>query len=529
MNSHTLSPIYSEQNISEYRDNPLIEALPRILSEREAAKAMLLRPSFNPDERSMATEERWHLLARLKYVVVPRLIFYDVERTISRLLRSGYAVRNPLAAGTWRMIYTAQDPSQWIDIDRQLISSESQMLIVGLSGAGKTTCADSVLRTYPQQVIHHTLWRGRHLQITQLVWIKVTCPKNGSISSFCREFARQVDLALNTEGKYERLFSKSKMREDMLEGAMRQIAATHFLGILVIDEIQRLSLSKAGGTAPLLHFFQDLRSALRVPVVEIGTSKAARLFTSEMKDARRASESGLIEFERPPKRTKEWDDFVRRIWTYQWIRNPQEPDEEMLNVVFDLSQSIPDFVVLLFKLGQQRAMLDGTETLVPKLMLRTYDEALTLLHPAINCLRKNTVKSLSQYEDFLPTDEALRKVLELPKHVTVVEDYLEKMFPTSIDTDVASTSSSNKEVASPGEKQPPDFAPLNAEASVPSGYVDLRTIADADDPYQELVNKGVINHEGLNLCDARGEKDSISGTETSRAEADNPAGRSGGT
>lgn len=155
MYSNQLSATYSEQRIAEYRDNPLIEALPNILSEKQAAQAMMLRPVFNAEERNMPTEERWHLLARLKYVVVPRLVFYDAERTISRLLRAGYVVRNPLVAATWRGIYSAQDEQQLHNLDPQLIPCESQMMIIGLSGSGKTTCADAILRTYPQQVIHH--------------------------------------------------------------------------------------------------------------------------------------------------------------------------------------------------------------------------------------------------------------------------------------------------------------------------------------------------------------------------------------
>lgn len=502
MSANHFSPKYVEQNIAEYRDNPLIEALPPIFTEKEAARAMILRPQIQPEERAMSTEERWHLLARLKYVVIPRLIFYDVERTISRLLRAGYVVRNPFEAATWRSIYTAQDREQWRNFNWQLIPCESQLLIVGLSGSGKTTCADAILRTYPQQVIHHATWRGRHLPITQLVWLKVTCPKNGSISSFCREFARQVDAALGTGGKYEKLFSRTGMREDMLEGAMRQIAATHFLGILIIDEIQRLSLQKTHGTAPLLHFFQDLRTVLRVPVVEIGTSKAASLFTNEMKDGRRASESGLIQFERPPKRVKEWDDFARRIWTYQWVRQPRDPDDEMLDTVFDLSQSIPDFVVLLFKLAQQRAMLDGTETLTPKLLRQTYDDALALLHPAINALRTNTTKSLSQYEDLLPVEEALTKMLEFPKQVTVVQNYLDQLFPiTSAAVPASATDQSATPKSCDGNNEPVDPGVVDPE--LPPGYVDMRSAADEDDPHQYLVEKGVISREGVNLGDRR--------------------------
>ncbi|MFJ1472597.1 hypothetical protein [Massilia orientalis] len=130
MSTDHSSPTYAEQNIAEYRDNPLIESLPPILTEKEAARAMILRPQIQPEERAMSTEERWHLLARLKYVVIPRLIFYDVERTISRLLRAGYVVRNPIEAATWRSIYTAQDREQWRNLDWQLIPCESQLLII---------------------------------------------------------------------------------------------------------------------------------------------------------------------------------------------------------------------------------------------------------------------------------------------------------------------------------------------------------------------------------------------------------------
>jgi hypothetical protein len=126
---------YTEQAIPEYRNNPLIEALPPILSEKQAASQMLLRPDVDPAERDLPPEQRWHLLARLKHIVILRRpIFYEVERTMSRLIRAGYAIRNPLDAGTWRMVYTAQDPTRRPAVDTKLIQAESQAFILGLSG-----------------------------------------------------------------------------------------------------------------------------------------------------------------------------------------------------------------------------------------------------------------------------------------------------------------------------------------------------------------------------------------------------------
>ncbi|HEY8100350.1 MAG TPA: ATP-binding protein [Burkholderiaceae bacterium] len=503
MSTNPFAPTYIDQSIAEYRNNPLLEALPPILSEKQVATKMLLRPSFDAAERELPSEERWHLLARLKHLVVPRRpIFYEVERTISRLIRAGYIVRNPLDPGTWRMVYNAQDLSRCERIDPQLVLTESQALLVGLSGSGKTTCANAILRTYPQQVIQHTAWHEHKIPITQIVWIKVTCPKNGSISSFCREFARQVDLALHTGGKYEKEFSKSKMREDMLEGAMRQIAATHFLGILFIDEIQRLNLSKTGGSAPLLHFLQDLRTSLRVPVVEIGTYKAAKLFSREMKDARRASENGLLDFRRPLKRNKEWDDFVRRIWTYQWVQNPVNPDDDMLTLIFDLTQSIPDVVVLLFKLAQQRAMWDGSETINTKLLEQTYDESLTLMHAALNELRKNTVESLSRYEDLLPPEEMLADLTGASEEEDSVQDHLEQLYPLPGSAQDAHNQRKKAEAATAQVKNVIEEEANNSASSIPpadKNYKDLRDFANDPDSCEALKQHGIINDDPFGL------------------------------
>jgi ABC-type dipeptide/oligopeptide/nickel transport system ATPase component len=499
MSTNPFAAAYTEQAIPEYRNNPLIEALPPILNEKQAAFQMLLRPEFDPAERDLPSELRWHLLARLKHIVIPRRpIFYEVERTISRLLRAGYAIRNPLDAGTWRIVYTAQESSRRSEVNSQLIQAESQAFMVGLSGTGKTTCADAILRMYPQQVIRHTVWQDRNLPITQIVWLKVTCPKNGSISSFCREFGRQVDQALHTEGKYERQFTKSHMREDMLEGAMRQIAATHFLGILLIDEIQRLNLSKTGGSAPLLHFFQDLRTSLRVPVVEIGTYKAGRLFTKEMKDARRASESGLLEFRRPLNRTKEWDNFVRRIWVYQWVQHPVDLDDDMLTTIFDLSQSLPDVVVLLFKLAQQRAMWDGSEMIDTALLKHVYDDSLTLLHAPLDELRKNTVESLSTYEDTLPPAELLANLTGVPKDEQTIQDHLDQLYPLPASQQPKVKTGTNVSTAE-GEVVSNADQAENAMSATDTHYKDLRDFAEDVDPYESLKNQGVINGNPFGL------------------------------
>lgn len=48
---------------------------------------------------------------------------------------------------------------------------------------------------------------------------------------------------------------------------MALVAANHHLGVLVIDEIQRLNLAKSGGAEKMLNFFTQLVNSVGVPVV----------------------------------------------------------------------------------------------------------------------------------------------------------------------------------------------------------------------------------------------------------------------
>ncbi len=73
---------------------------------------------------------------------------------------------------------------------------------------------------------------------------------------------------------------------------MAQLAMNHSLGLLVIDEIQHLSLAKSGGSEKMLNFFVNLVNTIGVPVVLIGTMKALSVLQSEFRQARRGSGQG---------------------------------------------------------------------------------------------------------------------------------------------------------------------------------------------------------------------------------------------
>lgn len=54
--------VYTETPVPAYADNPLIEALPPIFSELEAAGRMSVYPKFDPQHQSLPAHIRLHLI-----------------------------------------------------------------------------------------------------------------------------------------------------------------------------------------------------------------------------------------------------------------------------------------------------------------------------------------------------------------------------------------------------------------------------------------------------------------------------------
>lgn len=396
--------VHRESEILDYRGNPLIEALPPINSPAAASAILQLKPPISDEERGQPTHLRLHYLKRLRKLVKPLPSFFDFESRFSRNIRSGYAARHPNLPEIQEMRYGAAKPGQWYDATLDPYSA-SELTVVGLSGMGKSTMVEAILRSYPQYIQHKT-YNGIRFRALQLVWIKINCPHNGSLSALCRSFFEAVDHATGTT-TYKLKYADPRLTVDTLIGGMRQIAATYYLGMLVIDELQNLSVAKAGGSEVMMNYFMNLRAEVRVPIVLIGTYKAVELFQTEMRFARRASENGLTDLTRATNWQDEtWQSLVRNLWHYQWMRKPTELTDLIYKRLFDCSQGVTEILVALFSLAQEVALNDDEgETygeITEDLIQECYDSSLILLHSSINALRSNSVRSMQVFEDLLP-------------------------------------------------------------------------------------------------------------------------------
>ena len=108
---------------------------------------------------------------------------------------------------------------------------------------------EQVMDYFPQ-IIEHSSYKGVFPGFSkQIVWVKINCPYNSSVRDLCEEILQKLDDAIGIER------TTPEIRNGALARQIAQRIKSSFLGILVIDEMQRLKFSRTGGESKLIDFF----------------------------------------------------------------------------------------------------------------------------------------------------------------------------------------------------------------------------------------------------------------------------------
>ena len=412
-----VAAVYKDSGITQYQGNPLIEALPPILDRKHLKRGLAGQVDFRPTDVFLDQQTRIHVISQLlDNFFQPLTRHIELESKLSVMLRQGYVGRN-LASGELNThIQNGYERVMEGDLSvfrfEHVESTAKSLAFIGCSGSGKTSSLNRILATYPKLIFHETY------NFTQIVFLKIDCPHDGSLKSLCNNFFREIDKALATN--YVKRYAQKRHSVETLIAMMALIANTHAIGLLVIDEIQHLSLKRSGGAELMLNFFVTMVNEISVPIVMVGTPRARPIFELDLRSARRSAGFGSILWEPLHKPTveqdisrAEWGAFTSRLWKYQWLKKASvEIDEELRDTWFDLSQGIMDVIIKLFVLSQIRAVVTGIERLTPALMKTVYEDELKPIHAMIDALRSGDATRIARYSDLtIPAID--KKVLEL--------------------------------------------------------------------------------------------------------------------
>src|ERR1041385_5428984 len=85
---------YSTQEVAVFRDNPLIEALPRTLSPQEVTDYLLQLPPYKDESIEMSQVARLQMTETAREFFVPNGKHLTVYYAITNMILRGYVRRN---------------------------------------------------------------------------------------------------------------------------------------------------------------------------------------------------------------------------------------------------------------------------------------------------------------------------------------------------------------------------------------------------------------------------------------------------
>lgn len=433
--NHFVTASYSPTGVKRYDGNPFIEALPPILTVAQAGKSIKGKVEFHPSERLAEPKSRMHMVVSLlDDYFQPLSQHVQLQEKIDLMLRMGYVGRNISDGSLNRKL---QEGYEFIKSGGDVLANFAvekttarSMSLIGVSGAGKSKSLERVLATYPQVIYHE---QENRFQVT---YLKIECPSNGDLESLCLNFFSAVDNLLGTD--YERRYAKQRLSVPKMLALMRQTANNRAIGVLVIDEIQRLSQVRSGGKEQMLEFFVELVNTVGIPIVLVGTPKARPIFELELQSGRRSAGLGSIYWETIPQyvtRKNErllnpnWVRFTDNLWKYQWLRHGDDPlNDEIRECWYSLSQGVLDIVVKLFVLAQLRGIANKKERITVGILNSVYEQELKPVHPMLDALRSGDADKIVKYSDMRVVDLD-KRIIELGRQILeVAQKQEEKLF-----------------------------------------------------------------------------------------------------
>lgn len=373
-----------------YRGNPFVEALPQFRTTGPIFTKLRKRPPYDAAWRELPEDQRLEALSGLKQIYEPLSRDIDYFRRLKADMAQSYMGRGATDPNYFAKVVRQNEPRQ-PEVQRTGSGRyhPAIQLLVGLPGAGKSVAMEQWLSLIPR-AIRHTSYQGRPFMTTQVPWLYLRCPGDGSPKALCTQFFQEFDALLGTN--YLKNFN-AKTAEGRLPD-MARLCALHGTALVVIDNVENLSKAKSGGERLLTNFLYDLPEELGAVLALVGTYEALPLLSQSLRQIRRESELGWQPWERIAER--DWKKVLRAVWSYQLTATQTDLTASLEGAMYQSTLGIPDFIWILYKLTQERAITTraagGKETITPDMILSVAADYFGLLQGAIDALRRQGVE-----------------------------------------------------------------------------------------------------------------------------------------
>ena len=358
----TVDAIYTNNSLK----NPYIEAMPELISKDEYKKEILSLPPHPHLINSKSPEERREELSMLNKFFYPMDYMYCIYDMLYRAIISNYNSKTILESiKQMNIIYQKRNG---VELNSNYSTQSFSGAILGISEIGKSSTIKRSLSLIPQVIIHKN-YNNNYLYQKQITHLIVECPCDCSVKTLAANIISSVDQAIGSNYFEEMVKNKRLSSSSALAMKVKIICLNHRVGVLVIDEIQNaiLTAERNKQVKPLIKFLVELTNETCVSICFSGTLDAEDLFCSQEHLMRRTRGYRLL----PLKPNITYYNFISAIWDYQWLINKTELKENLMNMIYDYSGGVPDYILKIFVNSQIQAIFDGIEKITPEIIKKT--------------------------------------------------------------------------------------------------------------------------------------------------------------
>lgn len=399
-----------QHTIPEYADNILIDACGPIVDRPQLIRDLLFKPPAVGSMKGVPIHIRRHMMSPLMKLHIPTIQEVQLAEAVHLMIRRGYIHRRPTDPATWASLYgavTQRNPK---------MSLPDAALVPGISGAGKTRAVEQILGLIPQ-VARHTRFPGMASPLDQLLWIKVDAPSSGRASDLGANLMRALSQAL--DGVSLPTADASSGNPSRILDQWTKLARAHFLGLLVIDEIQNLfklstiktrrsRLTSAGHVElrivedQTLKFLLNLTNTPSIPLILCGTHDGMQAIEKRFSTLQRVTRSGVHEMPFSESSTDPYfaNALVPTLCGYQWFDQKLPPSDELRNLLHELSAGVPRIYMYLWEKAHVCAFDREAAGLGFEDFRRAMDTYMAPLKPAVAALMSSDSRRLGRYEEF---------------------------------------------------------------------------------------------------------------------------------
>ena len=358
----TVDAIYTNNSLK----NPYIEAMPELISKDEYKKEISSLPPHPHLINSKSPEERREELSMLNKFFYPMDYMYCIYDMLYRAIISNYNSKTILESiKQMNIIYQKRNG---VELNSNYSTQSFSGAILGVPGIGKSSTIKRSLSLIPQVIIHKN-YNNTYLYQKQITHLIVECPCDCSVKTLAANIISSVDQAIGSNYFEEMVKNKRLSSSSALAMKVKIICLNHRVGVLVIDEIQNaiLTAERTKQVKPLIKFLVELTNETCVSICFSGTLDAEDLFCSQEHLMRRTRGYRLL----PLKPNITYYYFISAIWDYQWLINKTELKENLMNMIYDYSGGVPDYILKIFVNSQIQAIFDGIEKITPGIIKKT--------------------------------------------------------------------------------------------------------------------------------------------------------------